>query len=109
MTAASLAGKYSTGPHVGAERPSRIGCGALFLTDEPEGGESMPDSCKSVLVIDDSAEVLSALTRLLHTAGYTVSIARNGQEALDRLSIGKLPDVIVLDLAMPVMHGWQFR
>jgi CheY-like chemotaxis protein len=61
----------------------------------------------SVLVVDDDPDILDALSEILEAEGYGVSRARNGQEALDRLDAGR-PDVILLDLMMPVMDGWEF-
>ncbi len=64
----------------------------------------------NVLLVDDSAEIVNAMTFLLEDNGYKVSIAANGNEALTMLkSQLPLPDVIVLDLMMPVMDGFAFR
>ena len=47
---------------------------------------------------------------VLRALGYDVATAANGQEALDQLRSGPgLPSLILLDLMMPVMDGWQFR
>lgn len=62
---------------------------------------------KSVLVVDDDADVLASITQLLRLRDYHVEVASNGQEALDRLASG-LPGVILLDMKMPVMNGWEF-
>jgi CheY-like chemotaxis protein len=61
-----------------------------------------------VLVIDDEAEVRQVIVRMLHGAGLDVIDAANGQEALGLLEGGLLPAVIVLDLWMPIMDGWEF-
>jgi signal transduction histidine kinase len=45
----------------------------------------------------------------LEEEGYAVTTAENGRRALDRLHSGGPPDLIVLDLRMPIMDGWQFR
>jgi CheY-like chemotaxis protein len=47
--------------------------------------------------------------RFLELEGFTVEVAANGKQALDRLNAGMHPCVILLDLMMPVMDGWQFR
>lgn len=49
------------------------------------------------------------LGRFLELEGYNVEIASNGKQALERLNAGVHPCVILLDLMMPVMDGWQFR
>jgi CheY-like chemotaxis protein len=49
------------------------------------------------------------LGRFLELEGFQVELASNGKQALERLSAGVHPCVILLDLMMPVMDGWQFR
>ena len=49
------------------------------------------------------------LGRFLELEGFQVELAANGRQALDRLTAGMHPCVILLDLMMPVMDGWQFR
>lgn len=61
-----------------------------------------------ILVIDDDPDLRTAISTLLQLYGYTVVTAHDGQEGLDRLR-ERCPDVIVLDLNMPVMDGWRFR
>jgi CheY-like chemotaxis protein len=61
-----------------------------------------------VLVVDDEAAIRHVARILLSHHGYDVVVARDGKEAIERLS-GRSPDLIVLDLHMPVMNGWQFR
>ena len=67
------------------------------------------DPCDKVLVVDDDRDVREALVDLLADGGYTATCASNGQEAIERLRRGDRPDVILLDLMMPVMDGFQFR
>ena len=62
---------------------------------------------RSVLVVDDDPDILEALSEILEAEGFEVRRARNGQEALDRLSEA-LPDLVLLDLMMPVMDGREF-
>ena len=62
-----------------------------------------------VLIIEDDAAVLEALREVLEDEGHEVLVAANGREALSRLRSGKRPDLILLDLMMPVMSGWEFR
>jgi GAF domain-containing protein/CheY-like chemotaxis protein/anti-sigma regulatory factor (Ser/Thr protein kinase) len=60
-----------------------------------------------VLVVDDDAGVRQLLRRMLEPAGYTVVEAENGRVALDRLR-DAVPSVVVLDLMMPEMDGFDF-
>jgi CheY-like chemotaxis protein len=64
---------------------------------------------QSVLVLEDDGDIRDALTFVLRDRGYQVDSASNGQEALDQLRRGSRANLIVLDLMMPVMDGWQFR
>jgi CheY-like chemotaxis protein len=62
-----------------------------------------------ILVVDDDPMVREALFDLLTDEGFLVSVAVNGADALARLRAGPVaPDLIVLDLAMPVMDGYGF-
>jgi CheY-like chemotaxis protein len=63
----------------------------------------------TVFVVEDDHDTRDMLGRFLELEGFQVEVAANGRQALDRLSAGVLPCVIVLDLMMPVMDGWQFR
>ena len=63
----------------------------------------------TVLVVDDHEDVRMALEALLAAEGHAVVTAHEGEEALDRLRGGLRPCVIVLDLMMPKLDGWQFR
>jgi CheY-like chemotaxis protein len=62
-----------------------------------------------ILVVDDKAELRSLISELLAEEGYTVAQATNGREALAYLrAASALPCVIILDLMMPLMDGWDF-
>jgi CheY-like chemotaxis protein len=63
----------------------------------------------SVLIVDDDRAIRDAVRELLETEGYEVVEAANGSAALARLSSGLRPSVIILDLMMPAMDGWDFR
>jgi CheY-like chemotaxis protein len=62
-----------------------------------------------ILVVEDDADAREALIALLQMKGYRAVPAGNGKEALDYLDRAPIPDLIILDLWMPVMDGWQFR
>ena len=64
---------------------------------------------KAILVIEDDPDTQDAICGLLEYSGYRAVGVGNGQEALDFLKTHTAPDVIVLDLMMPVMNGWEFR
>jgi len=71
------------------------------------GGMSS-SSRKYVLVVEDDRDIREGLVDLLGDYGYTVRGASNGREALELLGGASLPGIILLDLMMPVMDGWQF-
>jgi CheY-like chemotaxis protein len=60
-----------------------------------------------ILVIEDDLSIQEFMAMLLEDEGYQVKVANNGLEALDTLHSYK-PDLIFLDIAMPVMDGWTF-
>jgi CheY-like chemotaxis protein len=61
-----------------------------------------------VLIIDDDQPTRDALSAVLEGEGHQVSQAANGRDALDLLEHSALPDVVLLDMMMPVMTGWRF-
>ena len=62
-----------------------------------------------ILVVEDDDDAREAMVALLQMKGYRAVPAGNGKEALDYLHQAPVPDLIILDLWMPVMDGWQFR
>jgi len=62
-----------------------------------------------VLVVEDDRDTREMLERFLELEGFGVRSAPNGAEALASLQAEGRPCVILLDLMMPVMNGWQFR
>jgi len=70
----------------------------------------VPGDCKTILVVEDDRDVREAIAEALVDQEYEVIQAENGEVALDQLrSSGRRPCVILLDIMMPVMDGWQFR
>lgn len=63
---------------------------------------------EQVLVVEDDPDIRAAVAETLALEGYRVSQAANGSEGLTRAR-SEHPDVILLDLMMPVMDGWGFR
>jgi DNA-binding response OmpR family regulator len=64
---------------------------------------------KKILIVEDDISISESLKELLTYEGYTVIQAFNGQEALDCLRSGCHPDLILLDLMMPILDGIGFR
>ena len=89
-----------------APRGSERRAPALAMMPMTRAATSAP---RTVLVIEDEEIVRESLGLVLEQAGYEVSFAENGRDALDGLYAQSLPDIIVLDLRMPVMDGWEFR
>lgn len=61
-----------------------------------------------VMVVEDDFTIRETLRDALELDGYHVQTAVNGQDALDRIDRGPKPDLILLDLMMPVMDGRSF-
>jgi len=59
-----------------------------------------------VLVVDDFADNREMYSEYLSFSGYDVIEARNGKEAVDAAQ-ARLPDIIIMDLSLPVMDGWE--
>jgi CheY-like chemotaxis protein len=72
------------------------------MATEGQGG-------KTILIVEDDAGTREALSMILTAQGFAVVGAANGQEALGLLRGDVRPDLILLDLMMPIMDGWQFR
>lgn len=61
-----------------------------------------------ILIVEDSTDLQLILKMTVESEGHTTVLASNGKEALDFLKKGKEPSLILLDLMMPVMDGWEF-
>lgn len=64
---------------------------------------------QTILLVDDDPDVRDVLGEFLMTRGYAVASCANGSEALEYLRHGPQPQVILLDLQMPVMDGYELR
>jgi len=64
---------------------------------------------KLICIVEDDQDIQSVLQQILELEGYRVKAASNGQEALQLIDHGAAPaDLILLDLMMPTMNGWEF-
>ncbi len=62
---------------------------------------------KTILVVDDDRDLLTLVAFVLESEGYQVMTASDGSEGLARLE-EKMPNLVLLDMKMPVMNGWEF-
>lgn len=61
---------------------------------------------KTILVVDDEADVVQGLAAVLEAEGFKVVTARDGQEALAKVR-SERPDLLILDLVLPKLDGWR--
>lgn len=62
---------------------------------------------QGILLVEDHADTSAALVHLLTERGYPVITAENGQQALDLLEAGTRPQLILVDLMLPYVSGWE--
>ncbi|MHC4862147.1 MAG: response regulator [Planctomycetota bacterium] len=67
----------------------------------------MTESAKRILVVDDEEDILTYLSAMLSDAGYEVTAARNGREAIEAVRADR-PDLVSLDISMPEESGIRF-
>jgi CheY-like chemotaxis protein len=67
----------------------------------------MMQVAKLILIADDDAELLELIGSALSEKGYRTETASNGEEAL-QLAAKTEPDLVLLDMRMPIMDGWTF-
>lgn len=79
------------------------------MTQPPAASRPTPTEHCPVLIVEDDVDLREMMAQLLSLEGYKTETAANGRDALRYLERGDPPDVILLDLMMPVMDGWQFR
>lgn len=65
-------------------------------------------NCRNVLIVEDDEDIRASMREVLEFEGYTVFEAEHGKEALEVLAKMDEPCVVLLDLMMPVMNGWEF-
>jgi len=74
-----------------------------------QGTPSREGALRRILLVEDDPDIRVSLQSILTDEGFDVVGCTNGREALERLGTMPPPDLIILDLMMPVMDGWQFR
>lgn len=68
------------------------------------------DKSRSILIVDDDPGILDFITQSLEGEGYQVSGAANGEDGLAIMrDKATRPCLVLLDMAMPIMNGWEFR
>src|SRR5688500_6472130 len=72
------------------------------------GETEKPSSDCMILVVDDDNSIGDLLKLILEMDGYNIKLASNGRDALDCLPTMHRPCMILLDLMMPEMNGWEF-
>ena len=88
------------GENTNMDRPQPFGAG------EPKVRTDVPTD---VLVVDDEEDIRTALREILEGEGFSTAGASNGAEALELLGRSSSPPrLILLDLMMPVVDGWEF-
>ncbi len=93
------------GPHRSAPPP---GIPWAQPHSRAEGDRKDTDTSKFVLIVDDDPDLLDVTSFVIENEGMAVETARNGEEALALLRAGRIPELVLLDLMMPVMNGWEF-
>ena len=90
------------------------------LTDRNESAPPVQPCCSAesdqkdldasgfVLIVNDNPDLLDATSFVIENEGMAVETARNGEEALALIGTGRRPALVLLDLVMPVMNGWEF-
>lgn len=70
-------------------------------------GKERLAACRSILVVEDDPNIRECLCELLRSEGYPVVSAADGAEALEKLATISRPTLVLLDLMMPRVDGWQ--
>ena len=79
------------------------------MNAQRSSGATPEQSTKTILIVDDDPEFREALVDIVRSEGFAVETATNGMQALDKLRWGLRPCVVLLDMQMAGMTGWDFR
>ena len=63
---------------------------------------------ETILIVEDNDSARASVAKILENAGYRTDSAANGREALNYLQSRPSPDLILLDMLLPVLDGWHF-
>jgi CheY-like chemotaxis protein len=87
--------------------PDRASDRAAAVESHADDADDRPSDL--VLLVEDDEDLRKMMVQLLALEGFRVAAVANGREALDYLNDYERPSLILLDLMMPVMDGWEFR
>ena len=82
-------------------------CQMTMLEDTHVDKELIIERPLNIMVVDDSVSIRQVVSRLMEDQGWKVITAKDGIDALDKLSESR-PDLVVLDIEMPRMNGYEF-
>lgn len=69
--------------------------------------ETTPSAAKKILIVEDNATAREGFALALRQAGYAVTTAEDGEAALSMVRAGMVPDLLILDMLLPVLDGWH--
>lgn len=78
------------------------------MVSSRNNNETICDTIKNILVIEDDQAIRDSIKMALEFEGYNVFTAANGKEGIEVLQKMPRPCIILLDLMMPIMNGWDF-
>ena len=64
---------------------------------------------KRIMIVDDDKDILTSVRQILESNGYKVYSFDNGRDCLKKLKEGKKPTLMILDIMMPEMSGWEIQ
>ncbi|HVR61734.1 MAG TPA: hybrid sensor histidine kinase/response regulator [Polyangia bacterium] len=79
------------------------------MQSEPLAQSATEPSARRILIVEDDEDIRKTLESILNGEGFAVETCADGRAALAALATRPKPDLIILDLRMPTMDGWQFR